>query len=87
MTADVIVAFRDRHTWRGYAPGDLYEGTDERVAELAGKGLLAVADAVTDPTPDLATLTVAQLRDLADERGIDVPRRATKAQLVALLEG
>jgi hypothetical protein len=30
---------------------------------------------------------VAQLRELAAERGIDVPRRATKARLLEILEG
>lgn len=34
---------------------------------------------------DLSTLTVAQLRELAASRGIDVPKRATKAQIIALL--
>ncbi len=36
-------------------------------------------------TPDLTSLTNAQLAALCDERGIDVPRKATKAQLLALL--
>jgi hypothetical protein len=35
---------------------------------------------------DYSTLTVAQLKELCAERGIDVPKRATKAQVIALLE-
>ena len=35
--------------------------------------------------PDLASLTVPQLRELCAERGIRVPGKATKAQLVLLL--
>jgi len=34
---------------------------------------------------DLAGLTVARLRELCDERGAKAPRKATKAQLLALL--
>ena len=34
---------------------------------------------------DLAALTVAQLRELCAERGIEAPRRATKAKLIELL--
>jgi len=37
--------------------------------------------------PDLAAMSAAQLRDLCHERGIKVPRKATKAQLQKLLEG
>lgn len=35
---------------------------------------------------DLSKLTVATLKTLAKERGIDVPKSAKKAQIVALLE-
>ena len=35
--------------------------------------------------PDLASLTVPQLRELCAERGVEAPKRATKAQLVLLL--
>jgi len=37
------------------------------------------------PPEDLSALTVARLRELCDERGIEAPRRATKAQLIELL--
>ena len=32
-------------------------------------------------------MTVAQLRTLCGERGIDAPKKAKKAELIALLEG
>ena len=35
---------------------------------------------------NLDGLTVAQLREIAESRGIDVPKRATKARLLELLE-
>lgn len=38
------------------------------------------------PLPsDLSALTVATLREMCEDRGIDAPKKATKAQLVALL--
>jgi hypothetical protein len=44
------------------------------------------ADATEQPKPiDLSGMTVAQLRALCGELGIDAPKRATKAQLVQLL--
>lgn len=44
------------------------------------------ADATEQPEPvDLSGMTVAQLRALCAERGVDAPKRATKAQLVQLL--
>lgn len=35
--------------------------------------------------PEWASMTVAQLRAACEERGIDAPRKATKAQLLGLL--
>ena len=37
-------------------------------------------------TPDLTSLTNAQLAAMCADRGIEVPKRATKAQLIALLD-
>lgn len=37
-------------------------------------------------TPELDTLTVAQLREIADERGVDLPDRARKADIISALE-
>lgn len=36
---------------------------------------------------DLARMTVAQLRAIADERGVGYPAKATKRQLLQLLGG
>ena len=52
----------------------------------------AGATAPARPAPDTGTvdpasLTVAELRALCHERGLDVPSKATKARLVDLLNG
>lgn len=86
MTATVTVRFRDRFTWRLYEVGDQFDGTDGRVAELAALGIVAVAVDAPAESVDLSALTVEKLRELCADRGIEVPKRATKAQLIALLD-
>lgn len=82
----VTAPFRDRETWRAYDVGDEYVGG--RADELAAEGLVeAPAPPPADIPPCYASMTCPQLRALCDEWGIDVPRRATKPQLVAALEG
>ena len=45
MTArKVKKAFSDRYTGAAYQPGDLYTGTDERLAELESGGYLTKTD-------------------------------------------
>jgi len=95
--AEVIAPFRDRETWAAYDVGDSYDGTPGRISELSMLGLVRVGLIAHDAresdseTPseahsgNLDDLTVPQLRELADERGVAAPRRATKPQLLALL--
>ena len=97
--ARVVTPFRDRETWRAYAVGDEWDGTQERLRELCeggyvDSGLIAhsgeenVSESPSAPqTANLEGLTVAQLRDMCAERGIEVPKRVTKAKLQSLLEG
>ncbi len=95
--AKVIAPFRDRHTWVAYRVGDDYDGPPERVRTLQDGGFLQSGlDIVCDektpesvsPEPlrgNLDALTVTQLKALAMERGLAVPSRATKKQLVEIL--
>ena len=57
---------------------------------FAGAERAAGATAPAAPSPgraavDISALTVAQLKALCDERGIDYQKKATKAQLLKLL--
>ena len=71
--------------------GEVFDATPERAAQLLERlpeGYVTVEDDQTDdPEVDLSSLTVATLRELCEERGIEVPKKAKKAELIALLEG
>jgi hypothetical protein len=60
-------------------PGDVVDVDDAVAAELAARGWALEA------APELATLTVAELRALAADLGVELPDRAPKAELVAAL--
>ena len=74
--------------YRDTRTGATYEPSSAFVAEMMAKNpaLVPLDAAEPEPTQDLSTLTVARLRELCDERGIEAPKRATKAQLIGLLE-
>ena len=68
--------------------GGTIDAADEVSARLLANGWQRVKPkADQEPTQDLSALTVARLRELCGERGIQAPKRATKAQLLELLEG
>lgn len=95
--AKVTAPFRDRETWRAYAVGDEYDGTPERIQELSDGGYvdsgLIAHEAENSVSESLSVahdgkldeLTVAQLRKLADERGVEVPKRASRDRLLEAL--
>ena len=97
--ARVLVPFRDRETWVAYRPGDDYAGTPERLRELERAGIVqsglvvgedekVLAESTTEAQRgNLDGLSVAELRALAAERGIAVPKRASKARLVEMVGG
>lgn len=49
MAAKVLMPFVDLETGKEYLPGSVYDGSDERAAELAGHGL--VEPAAKEPAP------------------------------------
>lgn len=66
--------------------GATVDATDEHAALLLDAGWHRVEPTTQElHETDLSALTVAQLKSLCADRGIDVPRRATKAQIIALL--
>lgn len=98
MTVTVLKPFRDFAKHRNRVIGETFEATKKRAAYIDAKlpGYITytpIADEpkkeeepVADPQVDLSKLTVATLKTLAKERGIDVPKGAKKAQIIALLE-
>lgn len=80
MDANVVKAFRDRSTWRRYAPGDAYSGDADRVSELVAAGYLAGGE------KGLSQMTVKELLAVCEAEGIEVPTRQTKSALVRAIE-
>lgn len=97
--AIVLIPFRDRETWAAYAVGDEWHGTPERLGELCEGGFVQsglIAHDADENAPHgrsdvsndvLADMTIAQLREVAESRGIDVPKRVSKPRLLALVGG
>ena len=95
--AKVIKPFRDCVTWLAYDVGDEWEGPSERLDKLYEGGfiqkrLITHSDGEngsgtsTDVLESFSSdMTVTQLREIADSRGIDVPKRAKKAELLEIL--
>lgn len=74
--------YRDTRTGAIYEPRSAFVA-----AQMAANPALVSLDAPEpDYMQDLTSYTVAQLRELCAERGIETPKRATKAQLIGLLE-
>lgn len=82
--------------------GDVFEATDGRARQLVRvlpSGYVNVEHEQTsmsdtvpakkpaDDITDLSVLTVAELRALASERGVELPKGARKATIIARLEG
>lgn len=95
MLALVTYPYRDRETLAVHLAGEEVELTDARFAELSAGGYVDVppeapaaephapADAA-EPAPP-AEMTVAELRSAIESKGGFAPRKATKAELQAML--
>lgn len=67
--------------------GDTFEATEERAAYIDAVLPGYITFGAEKKADDLSKLTVPQLNKLAEERGIEVPKGAKKAELLEILEG
>ena len=87
VEAKVIRSFKHSNTGLIWFDGDTFRGTHDAAVQLAERGYLDFDGAEPQPEePSLATLTVRELAAMCAERGIDVPARAKKADLIAAIE-
>ena len=59
---------------------------EKAIVPEPGQTESVAAEGTTAPQTDLSKLTVAQLKALAEERGVELPERAKKAEIIALLK-
>jgi hypothetical protein len=65
---------------------EVEEGTAEHKELVAGGALLVSRQLEDDDAGEFGDLPVNELRAIAADRGLDVPKGTKKAELVALLE-
>lgn len=81
MRLKVNIGFWDLKEHRQRNTGDEFEATEERAKEI-----MSIIPGYVEPIEDgIESLTLAELRSLAKERGIQVPKSATKAKLLEIL--
>lgn len=99
MLALVTYPYRDRETLAVHLAGEEVELTDARFAELCAGGYVDVPaekpaepaepaaeqEAAPQPVDPAADLTAAELRAAIESKGGFAPRKATKAELQAML--
>lgn len=85
VTVTVIIPFRDTTEHVGRRKGDTFTTTEERAKQIAAR--LPGYISYKNEGSDLSSLDLDELRAIAEERGVEVPKRAGKAKLLSLLEG
>lgn len=100
MLALVTYPYRDRETLAVHLAGEEVELTDARFAELSAGGYVDVPpvppaaepaepaaeqEAAPQPVDPAADMTAAELRAVIESKGGFAPRKATKAELQAML--
>lgn len=99
MLALVTYPYRDRETLAVHLAGEEVELTDARFAELCAGGYVDVPaekpaepaepvaeqEAAPQPVDPTADMTAAELRAAIESKGGFAPRKATKAELQAML--
>lgn len=80
----VLKPFYDLKAHKNRMPGDTFEATEKRAAQIAAAlpGYVSIKEA--EPV-DYASMTVQQLTALAKERGVLPRGRVSKATLVKIL--
>lgn len=63
-----------------------FEGEEMTEEEAAARGLSATAEPEQEE-PQLEELTVAQLREIAEQEGVEVPAKAKKAEIIDAING
>lgn len=86
-TVRVLKTFRDLRAHVTREAGTTFEATEERAAyiDAALPGYIEIQAAAEEAAPDLSGMTVAQLRELAAERGVELPKGARKADIIKAL--
>ena len=67
--------------------GDEWEAPASRVAEINSAGYGVMAEEVAEAAPWWDAKTRSELLDIASEMGLKPASKATKAQLVAMIDG
>jgi hypothetical protein len=78
---------RNRTMYESAGMEDEQKATEARQAELGEEPPAETPEPEPASEPKLDDLKKDELRALADERGLEVPESATKAELVEALEG
>lgn len=63
-----------------------FEGEEMTDEEAAARGLAHSAEPEQEE-PQLEDLTVAQLREIAEQEGVEVPSKAKKAEIIDAING
>lgn len=87
VEARVIKSFKHTNTGIIWFEGDVFKGGDDAAAQLAEMGYLDFDGRApkSQDEPELATLTVRELSAICSERGIEVPNKPRKADLIAAI--
>ena len=81
MRVRVERAFYDRDVRRPHSVGDVFDISESRFIQIES----TLPGYVTKVTSEVNEPSIKELREMASERGIKVPRNASRAKLVELL--
>ena len=82
MDYKVLVDFRDKDTLKKYIKNEVYSSDNKkRAEELINKGY------IEGGKPSLDSLLKKEIIELLEEKGIEFDSKATKPELIELLEG